>query len=120
MTDWLAQAYEQFLMDGDEVLLKSAIEQYGGTESPSELDCPFAHRIQDLVVCGDWFRVVRVYDPDDRSCRVYIYPFDTSFGGQPGVPYELSGDSLHQWVMDELEEPTDGDTDWSKYGIMSD
>ena len=119
MTDLLAQAYEQFLTDADEALFKAAIVQHGGSAPSSELDCPIAHRIQDVLVCGDWYRIVRVYDPDDRSSRMFVYPTETP-GEQMGVPYELSGAALHQWVMDELKEPTDGDTDWTKYlGIMS-
>lgn len=119
VTDLLAQAYERFMTDGDMSSFERAIEQHGGIAPPSELECPIAHRIRDVLVCEQWYRVVRVYDPDNRSCRVFIYPTETP-GEQSGVPYELSGESLHQWVMDELEEPTDGNTDWSKYlGTMS-
>lgn len=63
---------------------------------------------------SQWYRIVRVYDTDDRSCRVYIYRTETP-GEQSGVPYELSGESPHPWVTDELQEPTDGNTDWSMY-----
>lgn len=120
MTDLLAQAYERFLTDSDESSFKMAIERHGGCAPSSELDCPIAHRIRDVLVCEEWYRIVRVYDTDDRSCCLFIYPTETP-GEQSGVPYELSGESLHRWVMDEMEEPTDEGTDWSKYlGTTSD
>ncbi len=113
VTDLLAQAYERYLTDEDEASLKAAILQYGGIAPSPDLDCPIAHRIRDMIVCGDWYRVVRVYNTDDRTCRILIYPTDTP-GQQAGVPYELSGEMLHRWVMDELQEPTDGATDWKQ------
>jgi hypothetical protein len=67
VTDSLAQAYEQFLTDGDEALFKAAIFEHGGTGPSPDLDCPIAHRIRDILVCGDWYRIVRVYDIEDRA-----------------------------------------------------
>lgn len=62
LTDFLALAYERFLANGDEALFKTAIQQQGGAPPPPDLDCPITHRIRDALVCGEWYRVVRVYN----------------------------------------------------------
>ncbi len=117
--DLLAKAFERFTVDHDEAAFMAAIRQHGGHSPSSSLDYPMTHRIRDVSLGGDAYRVVRVYDVDDRTSRLYVYPSETP-GEQPGVPYELSEDALHQWVVDELNDPTDGDTDWSKYLSLMD
>jgi hypothetical protein len=115
--DLLAKAFERFTIDHDEAAFMAAIQQHGGHSPSSDLDCPIAHRIRDVSLGGDAYRVVRVYDVDNRTSRLYVYPSETP-GEQPGVPYELSGDALHQWVVDELNDPSDGDTDWSSTQVL--
>ncbi len=112
--DRLAKAFERFLLDHDEAAFLVAIQQYGGHSPASDLDFPIVHRIRDVILCGDAFRILRVYDPDDRMARLYVDRTQTP-SDEPGVPYELNGQALHRWVVEESDEPTDGETDWGKY-----
>jgi len=100
-SDPLTASYERYLDDHDEDALLSAIKLYGGFGPPEDLDCPLAHRICDIRISNADFRIVRIYNLDDRSSKLLIYPTDTP-GPQKGVPFEMQGDRLHKWVMDEL------------------
>lgn len=115
--DHLASAYSRYLADSDADAFLSAIASHGGVAPDSKLDCPVAHRIRDVSLNGNDYRVVRVYDVATRSTKLFVYPTDAA-GTQDGVPYELAGDGLHQWVLDELAEPTDDPTDWARYLAM--
>lgn len=115
--DHLAKAYSRFLADLDADALLSVIASHGGVAPDSELDCPIAHRIHDISLNGNDYRIVRVYDVDTRDSKLFVFPTDVP-GTHPGVPYELAGDGLHQWVLDELVEPTDEATNWEQYLAM--
>ncbi len=115
--DHLANAYSRYLADSDADAFLSVITSHGGVAPDSELDYPVAHRIHDISLNGNDYRIVRVHDVDTRDSKLFVYPTEVP-GAQPGVPYELVGDGLHQWVLDELAEPTDEATDWERYLAM--
>ncbi|WP_425396630.1 hypothetical protein [Aeoliella sp.] len=110
----LQAAYETFLGTHDEHELLAAVELHGGIAPPQEADCPLAHRIHDIELCGSWYRVVRVVTLPEGNSDLLIYATDTP-GKSAGVPYSLTGEGLLRWVHDELNEPTEGKTNWSKY-----
>ena len=117
--DPLHTAFDRFLRDRDEEALLMAVREFGGKAPPEDLDCPVAHRICDVQLCGSGFRVVRVADREDRTTKLYIYPKDSkslSFT-RPGVPFRLQGDALWRWVDDELRHPRDIDDrmNWRLY-----
>ena len=115
--DHLANAYSRFLADSDADALLAVIASHGGAGPDSELDYPIAHRIRDISLHGNDYRIVRVYDVDSRDSKLFVYPTNVP-GTQSGVPYDLTGDGLHRWVLDELTEPTDEATDWERYLAM--
>ena len=115
MVDRLQQAFEQFQSDGNADRFLIAIFEFGGYPPDSELDTPIAHRICDVNLNDVGYRIVRVVDVDDRSTRLFIYQTEIPNFKSSGVPYALQGDALFQWVMDELENPTEWEVDWGRY-----
>jgi hypothetical protein len=114
-TDPLQEAFERFLIDRDESALLAAVHRHGGRAPSRELDSPVAHRICDVQLGGSGYRVVRVFDPDDRSTKVFIYPTDSPAYTALGVPLALQGGALQRWIEDELKSPTRGPVRWSSY-----
>ena len=60
--------------------------------------------IEDLIAemeeTTDDISDVRVYDVDDKTSRLFIFP--TEYVSEAaGVPFWLCGDALHRWVVDE-------------------
>jgi hypothetical protein len=87
--DPLHAAFESFLSGRDEAALLAAVQQYGGRAPSKGVDFPVAHRICDVQLGGSGFRVVRVFDPDDHTTKLFIYPTDHPLFAQPGVPFRL-------------------------------
>lgn len=115
MIDDLQTAFEKFIVSGDETAMIAAVRRQGGRAPDPELDCPIAHRICDIELLGSPYRVVRVFDPDDESTQLFIYPTSCPSFDQPGDPIGLQGEALRRWVTDELENPTTGPVDWTQY-----
>jgi hypothetical protein len=113
--DPLHNAFERFLDDRDEAALLAAVRRYGGRAPSKDVDHPVAHRICDVQLDGSGFQVARVFDPDDKATKLYIYPTDSPSVTQPGVPFRLQGAALQQWVEDESRSPTKGPVQWSRY-----
>jgi hypothetical protein len=113
--DQLQAAFERFLVDRDEFALLAAVHRHGGRAPSQGLDSPVAHRICDVHLVGSGYRVVRVFDPDDHSTKVFIYPTDSPAYDVLGVPFALQGAALQRWVEDELKSPTRGPVRWSTY-----
>lgn len=116
--DLLARAYSRFLIDSDVDEFLTAIVAHGGIAPNTESDYPIAHRIRDIPLEGNDYRIVRVYDIETRGSKLFIYP-TAYLSTQLGVPFELSGEGIHKWVLDELTEPSDEDVDWERYLGMS-
>lgn len=113
----MKQAWETFLDDADESALYDAITQYS-VAIPEQCDYPYAHRISDLCLAGQFYRLIRVADASES---IYILPCETPDLINPGVPYWLKGDKLRHWVALEAtaesgDEPWDGEpTDWERF-----
>jgi|SRR5687768_10519442 hypothetical protein len=113
--DPLQAAFGRFLVDRDASALLAAVHRHGGRAPSQGLDSPVAHRICDVRLGGCGYRVVRVFDPDDHSTKVFIYPTDSPAYTVLGVPFGLRGAALQRWVEDELKSPTRGPVRWSVY-----
>ncbi|HYE17699.1 MAG TPA: hypothetical protein VEA69_04600 [Tepidisphaeraceae bacterium] len=75
---------------------------------------PALHRVCDVVVGGEAFRVVRCAGCAERSIVERIRP-EVARPDQPGVPCDLTGERLRRWVAAEEESPTKEDVDWDKW-----
>ena len=113
--DPLQAAFERYLADCNESALLLAIQRYGGRAPSCDFDWPSAHRIGDISLGGSSYRVIRVFDPDDRSTRLYIYSTNSPHNAEPGVPFRLQGEALQRWIEDELQLPTKAPVPWSRY-----
>lgn len=81
---------------------------------PLHMAFEIAHRICDVKVGARGFRVVRVFDPDDDSTKLYIYRTDVPAYTTPGVPFGLQGAALRHWAEGELRSPFEDRVDWSR------
>ena len=113
-SDPLTLAYSQFLDDGDVTSFLEAISQHGGRAPSDDVDYPHSHRICDVTLDSRGFRICRVYDVDDRSSRLFVFPSDY-VSDHTGVPFWLTGDALHRWVVDEAESPAKAEIDWEQF-----
>ena len=119
----LAIAYTQFLEDSNAESFLSVIESHGGYDEDTGLDYPFVHRINEIYLDGTVYRIIRTYDVETRDSKLFVYPTDIAekHAGTPGVPHELKGNDLHQWILDESDKPLDVDnekTNWEHYLAM--
>ncbi|MGD8914223.1 MAG: hypothetical protein PVI97_16205 [Candidatus Thiodiazotropha sp.] len=110
-------AWEKYLVDqNDKQLLRSV--KANSLKLPEGSEYPFAHRICDINLCGQAFRVVRLADVEES---VFIYPCDTPSFDTAGVPYWLKGAKLREWVRLEEEQESDEDyepdasVNWEKW-----
>jgi hypothetical protein len=109
-------AFEKFLMDRDEAALLATVREHGGRPPPEKLREPFVHRICDIPLKGEAYRVARAYHRDDDTVEIFIFPTKTPGFDVPGVPYALKGDGLRKWIEDELPRRR-MNVDWSQYGV---
>lgn len=87
-------AWESYLRNGDDVALISAITQFA-KPLPSEYDYPYAHRICDIKLGQQAFRVVRIAD---ESETIFICRCDVPDFVSEGVPYWVTGEKLRRWL----------------------
>ncbi|MNY49106.1 hypothetical protein D3C86_1845000 [compost metagenome] len=72
---------------------------------------PDAHRLLDLRLGGENFRVCRQIS---RKEMIVLVPTEELFD-TPGVPLWLAGEKLALWAMNEAQDSSDEPTDWSRY-----
>ena len=96
-------SFERFLRDGDARLLVAAAGP-AGEDPASAAVWPEVHRICDLVLDGQGWRVCRVVDAVAGDTSLFLVPTDTP-SSEPGVPYSLQGDALVQWARAEAASP---------------
>lgn len=77
-------------------------------------DYPSFHRVGDFV---DGDLAVRVSRCAACGEQFFLTQMDAQFAApdEPGVPLELTGESLNRWIADELEDPAKGEIDWEQY-----
>jgi hypothetical protein len=108
-------AWERFLADKDAAALLAAVRANPPLRRPVDADYPEYHRLRDVDLGGEAYRVCRLVDPDDGRERLFIEPTDVPAFDSEGVPYWLRGEALRRWVRDETEYPADDETDWESY-----
>jgi len=104
----LRMAVEQFLTSGTDDVLLRLIGDHPELSRRCAHKYPFAHRIQDLVVRGRTYRVLRcvtcaerlTLEPTDHTCA------------DLGVPLWLVGEHLAYWARRVVKYGEDGPTDW--------
>ena len=97
-----------------------------GASSTTECghDHPQRHRLCDVRLRGEPFRVVRCMLCNGKLQIVRVA--DSVWGSQPGVPLWLEGEALQRWIEDEraaeaaaeaADELRDHQTDWERYRL---
>jgi hypothetical protein len=97
-------AFERFLRDHDARSLLAAAGP-ARDHSPGRARWPEVHRICDVVLDGQGWRVCRLVDSVTGNASLFLDPTDTS-SPEPGVPYSLQGDALLEWVRAETASPS--------------
>lgn len=103
-------AFERYLENSDSAALLAAIQAHS-IPLPADCDYPYAHRICDVQIGSDAYRVVRLAD---QSETVYIYLCDTP-SPEEGVPYWLQGEKLQRWFRLATQAEKDDDEDSDHY-----
>jgi hypothetical protein len=115
MSELPVEAWEKFLADGDGSALLARLRAIPTRQSPRDVSYPAYHRICDVDLGSQAFRVSRLVDLDDGMERLFIEPTDTPDLLEPGVPYWLRGQALSQWIREEETCPSDDKIDWESY-----
>jgi hypothetical protein len=99
-----ASAFERFLRDHD---ARSLLAAAASARDPLArgANWPELHRICDVVVDGQGWRVCRLVDSVTGDRSLFLDPTDTP-SGDPGVPYSLQGQALLKWVRAESASPS--------------
>ena len=97
----------------DEMLIELA--HVSGNELSCQDKFPEHHRICDIIVKDRAFRITRC-----AACHENIYVSDIDVAiaheEETGVPLELRGEALRQWIEYEKESPSKEEVDW-KYWL---
>lgn len=99
LKDGIAEPLLQFLLANPDVI------------GPCEHKHPYMHRLCDVRLNGQDWRVGRCILCDERL----DFSRTDYYSSQPGVPYWLTGEMLKRWVEEEVEEPSKDAVDWERY-----
>jgi hypothetical protein len=113
--DALRRAWERFLEDGDEAAFLEVVRAWPRRRPSADVEYPEIHRICDVELCGQAYRVMRTVDVVDGEERLFVEPTEAPNYDTPGVPYWLQGEGLRRWVVEEGECPAKGEIDWEQY-----
>jgi hypothetical protein len=108
-------AWEQFLLTGDADALLATIQMIPDRPKLRGESYPELHRICDIDLGGNAYRLTRLFDPADQTQRLFITRTDVPDFHADGVPYWLQGVALARWVHEETESPSDSAPDWEEY-----
>lgn len=115
MQELSAMAWEQFLAVRDEAALRAVLRQLPDGEPPGNADYPMLHRICDVILQGQAYRVSRFVDLADGRERLFIATTQFADPKQGGVPYQLQGVKLRRWICKERESSAKASVAWDKY-----
>src|SRR5687768_9186686 len=87
------RALDEYLRTGDATLMADAIRKAPPSEQCSH-DHPYCHRICDITLGSDSYRVLRCIKCGER---LFVRLLHGQSSLEPGVPYWLSGAKLSQW-----------------------
>lgn len=105
-------AWLQFLSERDEAALLATVHEQPVFHTGDLPKYPHHHRICDVPLQGQAFRVTRCVDEVSGRAQLYISPTEVPDFETAGVPFSLKGESLRQWIIDECEHPTKGEVTW--------
>jgi len=105
----LKQEIEGFLTTGDALPILSLLRSNPDVQVPCAHAYPFLHRIQDLVLEGRPYRLLRCATCADR---LVLEPSSQEAMESPGVPLWLIGEALLYWARREKNYPSEGPIDW--------
>jgi hypothetical protein len=108
-------AWERFLRDHDEAALLALIRSLPERPAPRDVEYPEYHRICDIQLGKQAYRISRLVDVVDGEERLFIEAIKTPNLAEPGVPYQLRGEALRHWVVEESEKPAKKPIDWKRY-----
>lgn len=120
MKDWdeldhqLRQAWELYLQTGEETPLLDLIHAHPEARASCSHEYPFVHRIHDIMLNGEIYRVIRCLHCNER---LRFLPKETKNISltQEGVPYWLTGPALAAWAAQEDPDSSGGPVDWEQY-----
>lgn len=107
----LREALQTFIESGDVRAVATVLMAQPGLVDDATGQYPDCHRVIDLVVGGQSFRVIRCVSKGEQLSLVRISHANAS----PGVPLWLTGDGLRRWCADETDAPSKEPTDWEAY-----
>jgi hypothetical protein len=110
-----ADTWKRFLADGDGEALLAQIRVLPTRSLQSDVSYPEHHRLCDVELGGQAYRVSRLVDLNDGREQLFIKSISTPSYDQLGVPYWLHGSALARWVREESECPTKDEIDWESY-----
>lgn len=98
----LQMLWQSYLASGDGEGLLSFIESHSEVTRPCGHPFPQSHRIQDIQLLGQRFRVVRCVLCEEKLTFSKIE--ERTYTDTPGVPYSLHGEELKRWA-DQADKP---------------
>jgi hypothetical protein len=98
---------ERFFATGDVEFVVQAIQQ---REAACTHSYPVCHRIRDVRLDEGGIRICRCVACD----RAFVVAIEHA-SDEAGVPWQLRGERLHEWVIDEAEHPSRGPIDWADW-----
>ena len=114
MQELPVDAWEQFLVERNEPELLAVLVQLPIVGPPS-MEFPAMHRICDVELLGQTYRVCRFVDLIDGRERLFLEPTAFADLEEEGVPYRLRGAALCRWITDESESPSKDAINWEDY-----
>lgn len=104
----------KFIGSGDSLGILELIRSHPELISkvpPGAVDYPDFHRIVDIKLKNDCYRICRQISANES---LFLTRIDEALG-TPGVPLWLEGEKLKEWAQKEEEDPSDEPTDWESY-----
>ena len=107
----LRPRWEIYLASGNSRTLLAFLGEHPEVGIPCPHRYPHDHRIADVVLRGQAYRVRRCVKCDER---LTFTPIDKRFArpDEPGVAYRLQGWALREWAEREADLPSQNPVDW--------
>lgn len=105
--------WELFLATADGDQLLAFIDAHPEASMPCSHEYPMLHRIADFRHGEHAYRVTRCVACKEQL-TVRLISADCA-SESLGVPYDLSGSRLRDWVSSELKHPAKGQVDWERF-----
>jgi hypothetical protein len=109
-SDQLLELWEEYMRGADSIRLANYVRAHPGLSELCSHSYPVLHRLQDIRLQGQVYRVSRCADCNER---LYFVNCDEScVSTKPGVPLWFKGRSLRRWIKEVVEPTIDGEDFW--------